>query len=401
MIKKRIAVVTSRFPYPLEKGDKLRAFQHIQQLNERGWDVTLIALSDRHVMTDELQVVSKFCSEIRIIRLYKFAILLNLISGFLKGLPFQVAYFYNIRINKKIVQIINIIKPDVIYFQLVRTALYSRHISGYPCVLDYQDAFSEGMRQRMFTTGYFSSLIYKREFKLLSEFEKKCRIWFLRCLIISEIDKRKIDDYENDNFLVLPNGVDLKFFNYTGVTSKSCDVLFVGNMNYAPNVDAAVFLVNKVMPYVWKVFPDIKVRLAGAQPHRKVSALASNRVAVTGWVNDIREEYKSARVFIAPMISGTGLQNKLLEAMAMKVPCISTSISGDPFGANAVDALLIGDSAEALSEHIISLLSDDHKAYITGEAGYNFVSRYYNFAELGLKLENVISSAVSDFNSKK
>ena len=114
---------------------------------------------------------------------------------------------------------------------------------------------------------------------------------------------------------------------------KEYDLVFTGNMGYPPNVNSVIFLTEKILPVVRKKMPDIKIMFAGASPDPKVKAVNSENIKVTGWVDDIRNYYAKAKIFIAPMQIGTGLQNKLLEAMAMKIPCISS-----PLANNALEA---------------------------------------------------------------
>src|SRR5690606_29728161 len=151
------------------------------------------------------------------------------------------------------------------------------------------------------------------------------------------------------------------------------DVVFIGNMGYLPNIRAAEFLVRQIMPQVWKEFPEAKVGLVGARPHRRVRRLASERIQVTGWVEDVRPYYAAAKLFVAPMLSGLGQQNKILEAMAMGLPCITTPLVDKAIGAAEANAILVADKAESLAAQICLLLRDPAKAEKLGEKARHFV----------------------------
>src|SRR5690606_11819352 len=118
---------------------------------------------------------------------------------------------------------------------------------------------------------------------------------------------------------IIKNGVDFKYFKSTE-TEKTIDILFTGNMAYPPNVDAAEYLITQILPLVYKKLPHVKVAICGINPDRRIKKLHSKQVLITGWVPDMRLWYNKSKVFVAPMRIGSGLQNKLLEAMAMQIP---------------------------------------------------------------------------------
>ena len=161
-------------------------------------------------------------------------------------------------------------------------------------------------------------------------------------------------------------------------------------MAYPPNVDAAAFLVNEIMPLVWKQKPDTKVMIAGATPDKRVTSLKSDKVIVTGWLDDIRDSYAGSKVFIAPMQIGTGLHNKLLEAMSMKVPSITTPLANDALQAVDGESILIGKDANALAQHILNLLNDETLYQKIADNGFTFVKQHYSWEEATDKLHQII-----------
>ena len=131
--------------------------------------------------------------------------------------------------------------------------------------------------------------------------------------------------------------------------------------------------------------------LAGATPHQSVLALKGENVHVTGWVEDIRECYAKAKIFIAPMQIGTGLQNKLLEAMAMKIPSITSSLANFALEAKDGKEILVGNSPREYADHIIQLLDNTDTSETIANNAYSFVHRNYNWDAATKKLENLIS----------
>ena len=130
----------------------------------------------------------------------------------------------------------------------------------------------------------------------------------------------------------------------------------------------------------------MKIVIAGATPTKKVKELKSNNVMVTGWVADIRESYASSKVFIAPMRIGTGLQNKLLEAMAMEIPCVTTSLANNALGASDKTNILIGNTAAELAAAIIFLLKDKVMNDQIAQAGHSYVVQNFDWQTFCNKL---------------
>lgn len=389
----KIVMIVSRFPYPLEKGDKLRAFQHLSYLKQAGHEVHLIALADEAVSEKSKAKIHSLCTAVQIIKLSLLSRLINLVFSFFRGLPLQVGYFYSKSIHKLVDKTIREIQPDLIYCQLIRTALYKKNFENIPGIIDYMDAFSIGTAQRLKNAPYFLKPIFKRELDRVKSIEMGSFQWFKSHLIISDQDRQNMSVPDVAALRVIPNGVDTDFFQPSDVP-KTTDITFVGNMNYPPNIDASIFLVREIMPIVWKSKPNATVQLAGANPHTSVVALASERVTVTGWVNDIRDCYHISRIFVAPMRTGTGLQNKLLEAMAVKLPCITTTISFTPLHAEAPKDILVGNTKEEIAGHILFLLQNPDKANLIARSGFDFVTGTYSIRHSHQILETVFTKTV-------
>ncbi|MFT6844716.1 MAG: glycosyltransferase involved in cell wall biosynthesis [Flavobacteriales bacterium] len=392
----KLLVILSRIPYPLEKGDKLRAYEQLKILNQE-FDIHLCCLHhDNKIdskITEQLNLISNSHT---IIQLRWLARLWSLLVGFLKGKPIQVSYFHQKKSQYKINRIIEKWNPDHIYCQLIRTSEYVKHCN-IPKTLDYMDALSKGMDRRSEKASFFSKIIFNYEYLRLKKYETDIFDSFNFCSIISQPDQKWINHPKNEKILIVPNGVEKdNFTSYTEV-KKDYEVVFTGNMQYAPNVDAAVYLVEEIMPLVWKHNSHIRLLISGATPTNKVLSLASEQVTVTGWVKDMLDSYARSSIFIAPMRLGSGLQNKLLEAMSMKLPCITTSVANVSLLANPNENILVADTPDQLAKHIITLLNDRVLASSIAEKGHQFIAKHYNWKNSTNILSNVIHAKKSNF----
>lgn len=384
----KLMFVLSRFPYPLDKGDKLRAFHFLRLLAEHH-EIHLFCLTEQKISEKSFQTVKAYCKSIRIEKLSKFNIAVNLIRALFSALPFQVAYFYRASLKKKLEDYYNEVKPDHVFCQLLRMAEYT---SGINCkkTIDYQDVFSHGVKRRITVSPFYLKLVLKSEYKRLINYEKKIFDLFDNKLIISETDRELIPHPDKDKIEIISNGVDFDFFKAFD-TAKSYDVVFTGNMAYPPNVDAALFLLKEIIPLAEKKCGRLKVAIAGADPHPAIQALKSEFHTVSGWVEDIRLYYAQSAIFIAPMRLGTGLQNKLLEAMAMQIPCITTSLSNNALHAAVNKEILVGNTAEELAECICNLMeNNDLRTELTTNA-LRFIKENYSWKSNIDKLNNLIA----------
>ena len=389
----KILVLLPRIPFPLEKGDKLRAFNQIKQLAKHN-EIVLCALNDNPKVSeqDAFRALQPYCQSVNFIKVTKPQILLGLIRAFFKGWPMQCGYYYNRKTSKRINALIAKHKPDMLYCQLLRTAEYIRH-ADLPKAIDYQDIFSYGMKRRADIASFLTRPIYNMEYRRLKRFEAAVFDDFDVKSIISEPDRALFPHEKREEILIVPNGVDHeKYHPMEG--KKLYDLVFVGNMSYPPNVNAAEYLADEIMPLVWKTLPEAKLYLAGAKPDPKVKKAACDRIIVSGWLDDIRTAYAQSRVFIAPMRIGTGLQNKLLEAMSMRLPAITSPLANASLGAKPDEEILIGSNAEELAQHIITLLTDKEKAERLAQTGFDFTNRVYDWGKATEILENAMNQAL-------
>jgi sugar transferase (PEP-CTERM/EpsH1 system associated) len=386
----KIFILLSRFPYPLEKGDKLRAYHQIRHL-AKNHELHLCALNDIHIKVEHQTALDPFCKSVHIINLSKSGAAWNIFKAFISGKPLQVGYFFNNSAKKKINDLIDEIQPDHIFCQLIRVTEYvkDREISK---TLDYQDVFSKGVDRRSLSAPFYMKPVLRSEYRRLLKYEHDIFSQFDHKTIISVPDRDLIPHPDKGKIEVVINGVDTDFFTPMEV-EKEYDLVFTGNMGYPPNVNAANFLAKEILPLVQKKHPGVKVMLAGATPHPSVLSLKNKNIEVTGWVDDIRECYAKARVFIAPMQIGTGLQNKLLEAMAMKIPSITSGLANSALKATNGKEILVGNTAQDFADHIIHLLDNPDFAAEMATKGYDFVHQNYNWASATQKLENLMTQS--------
>jgi glycosyltransferase involved in cell wall biosynthesis len=249
------------------------------------------------------------------------------------------------------------------------------------------DALSAGISRRVTMQPFFKKLIFKSEAKRLIKYERHIFDFFENKTIISEQDKNLIHHPERANIVCVPNGIDKSFFEAIKRTAEY-DFVFVGNMNYPPNVDAVHYIVEKIMPS----FPEATLLVSGVSPRKSLVTLAkiNPRITLTGWVHDIRTSYSKGKIFLAPMFIGTGMQNKLLEAMAMKIPCVTTPLANNAIHARNKIEIMVGKNEEEIISCIKKLRQDPQFSSDLANAASSFVKTNYSWQETVSALKEII-----------
>lgn len=385
-VKKKIAVILSRFPYPLDKGDKLRAYHQLKYLSAY-YDITLFCLHTAPVSPQDHKMLEPFCREILLYKISRFDILKGLAFSLIKSYPVQVGYFFSKRIRKQIHNAFSSRNFDLVFCQLSRTALYT-HDLALPKVMDFQDAFSTNYRRLAETSSGIYRLFYQREYHTMKTFEQKMLNWFTKTCIISTFDQQQISRAGHE-IAVVPNGVDHDYFTPVAQPRKY-DLLFIGNLSYLPNKNAVFYLVTQVLPLVIKLKPSIRINIAGADTPPEIFKLADENIFVSGFVPDIRDVYNSARIFVAPLFTGAGLQNKILEAMSMKLPCVTTSVVNSSLNATDNQEILIANDAGAFAEQILNVLNNEPLHAQLSANARTFVEENYSWQKANEKLRALL-----------
>ena len=385
----RVVVLTSRIPYPLEKGDKLRIFHQIRHLSTKH-EICLVCLNENAEEIDT-SVLKEMVSELHILKLAKWKIPFRMLFALFHKLPFQVTYFLEWKNKKKIETVIQNFQSEHIYCQLIRTSEYVKDLFQFDKSIDYMDAFSAAALRRAKTEKGLHKLFWKIENERVKKYERSIFDYFNHHSIISEQDRNLLAIPSNKNISIVPNGVDTAYFKNLNQNKKH-DLVFAGNMNYPPNIAAAIFLVEEILPKLISQFPKITLLIAGANPSTEVQKLACENVTVSGWMNDIREAYCQSRVFVAPMFIGAGMQNKILEAMSSELPVITTTLAAEAFKENDLSNVIEANSSFEFAKAIQYYLLNEGAQVSDGKKNRIYVEEKYSWKISNKKLEQCISN---------
>ena len=306
-------------PYPPYRGDKLKIYNLATELSANH-ELHLITIAENQEDLDSISALQKpLFTSIQYVYRPKWRSALSAALGLFSKRPIQVSYFRSKAFAQKFKQLLNDHDFDAIHVQHLRMAQYFEEGAPSNAILDLPDAFSLYWKRRESAAkNPFDRAFRGLEFSRLANYEKLMLPKFAQSLVCSTEDRDYLIDAGITNVDVLPNGVNLKSFSPQGSDAIVKNrILFTGNMDYAPNVDAVQYFVNEIFPLILEKHPESQFVIAGQRPVKAVLDLASDRIEVTGFIENLASEYAKANVVVSPLRIGAGTQNKVLEALAM------------------------------------------------------------------------------------
>jgi sugar transferase (PEP-CTERM/EpsH1 system associated) len=353
----RIFFVCQRVPFPPDRGDKIVTFHEIRHLSQKH-EVHVFCLSDGTGDLANTSGLRDYAASVTAVRVTRLRSRLRSLMALGTGRPLSVAAFDEAALHRAIIHKYDASPPDLIIVFSCNVAQYAEHFAGVPRIMQFHDLDSLKWAQFAERSDIPLRWIYRIEAKRLLAYERKIAGGFSHALVCTAAER---EDFAR-LFLgiavsLVGNGVDLDYFRSSGAAKRRGSMVFTGVMDYFPNVDAVEWFCDEILPLVQKRIPEASLTICGDRPTAAVKSLAKRRgVYVTGRVPDTRPYLDAAEVFVAPLRVARGVQNKLLEALAMGLPCVASRVAWRgtvlPEGAG----LLVADSAAEFAERVTRLL---------------------------------------------
>jgi polysaccharide biosynthesis protein PslH len=388
----KILYLSLRFPYPPFSGDKIRTYNVLKHLS-RKHSITFVSFAqspDDIKNTDKLR---DFCEYVDTVKFNKTIAYSNCILHSFSEKPFQVAYWHSNEMQKCIDRLMEKDEFDLIHVQFFRMAQYVIKYKDKPKLLDSGDSFWLNLSRRSKLDRSIAWPLLKLEASKVKLYETQIARWFDHVTMVSSTDMDCL--LSNDSELsvsVIPMGVDLDYYQ-SGSSEYGINLLFTGTIRYFPNKDAVLYFYNEIFPLVKKVIPEVKFYVVGNLPPKNVIKLASSgEVIVTGRVEDVRPYFDKSAVFVCPLRSGSGMQAKILEAMAMGVPVVTTSLGFEALDAVAGRDILVADDPKRFAEEVIRLVKDRELRQYIAQNARKLVEEKYNWSSIVERLDAIYES---------
>ena len=396
----RILYLCHRLPYPPDKGEKIRAFHQILHLARRH-DVHVIAFSDEREHREQAEGLRRHCASVEVVHRSRGAAERAALLALLSRRSLSVAAFDSGELRRLVEARRRSDPPDVVLVYTSVMAPYAMD-AGVPRLVDFVDVDSE--KWRLYARRHLPprSIVYAIEASRLAAFEARLCREFEHTASVSELEAHILASrVPGLRHTVIPMGVDLDYFGPPkrdpgpGIPAKRI-MVFVGVMDYFPNVDAVSWFARETLPLIRSQVPDAEFHIVGRRPTGGVRALARcPGVTVTGAVADVRPHLAAAALAVSPFRIARGVQSKVLEAMASCLPIVGTPIAFQAIGAGAPDGIGTGETPQALAHEAVGLLRDPEQRRTRGAAARAFVERNHQWEQSGQLLESVLVSLVA------
>jgi glycosyltransferase involved in cell wall biosynthesis len=383
----RVLFVTTRLPHPPHRGDQVRAYHHLLWLAPRH-EITCCVVGGRS-SPDSVAAVAALGVRVESITNGAVRRVAAMGRGLIDRRPFQTLPAAGSRQRAGVEGLAR--DADVIHAQLVRTGPLVLDL-GAPVVFDLVDALSMNLARRSMHDRGLRRWASAREARRLAGYERTLVASAAGVAVSTPADATALG---NGPITVVPNGVDLEAFAYRSHPRSEPVVVFAGNLGYFPNVDAAMSLVREVMPGLMTRVPGARLILAGARPAAAVRRLTGPGVSLVADPEDMASIVGSAAVTIVPMRAGTGIQNKVLEAMAAGTPVVTTRRVADAVGGVDGEHLLVAEEAQGMIEAAAAVVSDPALAERLAGAARRLVEEHHRWEDSAAAIEALWERAVA------
>ncbi len=313
------------------------------------------------------------------------AILAIIKAIFDRNMPLQCALFNSSAFRTAVQKILHEDAPDVIHATTIRVLPNLANLCG-PLILDLVDSMGLNFRRRAERAPWWQRPIWYLEQARVAYYERAAAKSSVASFVVSAVDKNEIDI---DSVHILPLGIDAERFCKVSPSTEPIVVL-TGNMAYRPNIEAAVWMARECWPAIKSTVQNAKFVIAGNRPDSSVKDLEKDpSIRVTGQVPEMSKVLQSAQVAVAPMQSGSGMQFKILEAMACGIPVITSTLGlGDIKAIPGVD-LLVSDSPSDFSNLLLRLLQSKEERIKIGDSGLDFVRSSHSWDAINTAFEHI------------
>jgi sugar transferase (PEP-CTERM/EpsH1 system associated) len=393
----KILFICHRFPYPPNRGGKIRPFEMIRHLS-RNHEVVVASLAHTEQELEQGSGLKNHCAQILAEVVPNRARWKRAGQALFSSMPSSAAYFSSARLAQRIQETWNGGKFDGVMLHCAFVAQYALPLQGGFRILDFGDLdshkWAEYSEHRLFPL----SIGFGLEAKKLSAYEKQVARTFDWCTFTTKGECEDFLKYQtNVPTTVIPNGVDATYFDTLAPPAPGSNViLFLGRMDYFPNIDGVCRFAATVFPLIRQRVPNSELRIVGANPNRAVRKLSEiPGVTVTGFVPDVRPMVKDAAVAVVPLRVARGTQNKILECMSLGIPVVSTATAAKGVQADPGRHLLVADEPAEFARRVTDILESPRLRQDLATAARGQVEQVHSWPSSMRILDEVIENAES------
>jgi sugar transferase (PEP-CTERM/EpsH1 system associated) len=376
---------------------RVRPYHLIRELSRRH-DISVLATDSARVIS-EIDSLRQWCRSIDVVAMRPGEAARSCVTAALRGDPLQAAVCQSRQLDHAMRGQLAGRDFDLVHIEHLRAASLVQLVPhGLPTIFDAVDSISLLLRRTLRSShSVRQRMIAVLELHRTRAFEKQCLERFDRTIVTSSDDRRALLQLAPAApVTVVPNGVDLDYFKPVPAPHESATLVLSGKMSYHANITAALYFAQTVFPLIRAQVPAVRLRIVGSNPPRSITALGTDpAIDVTGQVPDMRPYVGTATVAVCPVTVKVGIQNKLLEAMAMAVPVVSTSLGVEGTTATPEHDVLVGDSPSGFAAQVVRLLKHPDIAQTIASNGRAYAERHHKWSSAAEQVEQLYESAVA------
>jgi sugar transferase (PEP-CTERM/EpsH1 system associated) len=383
----KLLYLVHRMPYPPNKGDKVRSYHLLKHLASKH-QVFLGTFMDDPEDEVHTSTLRELCSEVHVERLHTKRARLASLLGLLGKDPLTLSYYRSHAMSRWVDDVHQRHRLDAAVVFSSSMAQYAQRLSDVPMLVDFVDVDSAKWSQYATERPWPLSWLYRREGRCLLAYERAVASKARGSFFVTESETalfRRLAPEAASRVQTISNGVDAQFFiadrtrlNPFNPTEKT--IVFTGAMDYWPNVDAVRWFSADSLPLLRKKWPQLRFYIVGRSPDAAVKSLSSDSVIVTGTVPDVRPYLQYADVVVAPLRLARGIQNKILEAMAMSRPVVASGACVAAIQAQGQTEIVSAEMAQDYAVAINELLSNPQRSELMSAAARHFVEQRYSWS---------------------
>jgi sugar transferase (PEP-CTERM/EpsH1 system associated) len=393
----KVLFCTPRLPFPPLKGDQAVSYHRARVLSQKH-ELHLLSFYQDTKELESLPQLGQIFASVTPVRLSRFRSLANMgVSLFRPSLPLQVGYYRSAQFARELSRLEQTHNFDLLHVFLLRLAPYLPKVSK-PKLVELIDSMELNLERRANEAIGLKRWVLQEELRRIRSYEGAAVRTFDAATVVSERDASVLRE---PRVQVISLGVDVSVYSPAEQTATGSSIIFSGNLSYEPNITAVQWFMDNCYTALRQRVPEIKFTVAGANPSKEIARLANEPgVEVTGYVPSMVDALRGAKVAVAPMQTGSGMQFKILEAMATGLPVVTTSFGLGSIQARGEVELEVADAPSAFVDKVAGLLGDAEKRRKMGAAARQFVMDRHSWEEAGRKIDQIYASlARAEFRS--
>jgi len=398
-----ILYLCHRFPFPPKRGGKIRPFNMIRHLSANGHQVTVCSLARSAEEAEEGRGIAPYCAVFEMGHVKEWVQVARMIVRLPLPTPSSMGFFYSPELAEHVRGLLDSKTWDLIFVHCSSVAQYVEQVQNIPKILDFGDMDSQKWFEYANYKPFPLSLGYRLEGAKMLAAEKRLARRFDLCTATTRTEWETLNGYQTgvdtDWF---PNGVDADFFCPSNEPYDADTISFIGRMDYYPNQECMARFCQQTWPLLKSRHPSMKLLIVGADPSptmRQLGALPG--ITVTGSVPDVRPFIRNSALMVAPLNIARGTQNKILEAMAMGVPVVTSTIAAGGVDAESETHFLVADTPQACAQAIMRIVGSPAERNRLAVAGRQRMLSHHAWPRSMERLDSIVDRGIKNYSKSK